>query len=55
MKGQEGLWNTSEKSPEVEELVKSTVLGDTERPHTMHMPWQAAATPGIWEKMQKLQ
>lgn len=49
-KGQQGLWNTSEKSPEVEGQFKSPVLGDTERPHTMHMPWQAAATPGIWKK-----
>lgn len=53
-KGQQGLWNTSEKSPEVEGQFKSPVLGDTERPHMMHMPWQAAATPGIWKKDAKI-
>lgn len=40
----------SGKSPEMEGQSESVALGDTERAHVMHVPWQAAATPGIWEK-----
>jgi len=49
----ERMGRDSEKSPEMEGQSESTVLGDSERPHTIHMPWQATAMPSIWEKMEE--
>lgn len=46
-----GIGRDFEKSPEMKGQAKSTVLGDTERPHVMHNLWQVAATPSIWGKM----